>query len=104
VALTLFVVAVPFQGGDRLARYVVGARQKPSCPCNGKELPECIGVELTFNPVEVESCFSHVDIQLRKLMLALPYLGIMTIFGLLVGAVILQQTVGGRNTKRINHS
>jgi hypothetical protein len=89
--VTLFVTAVPYEGGDRVARYVTGFHQRLDCPCKGKEIIECIGVELTFNPTRIESCYSSSEIQLGKLTLSLVYLSMMSVFGFLIGSALLQR-------------
>jgi hypothetical protein len=107
-SMTLFVVSVPWHGNDRVARYVVGVHRKATCRCPpSKEIPECVGHEMTFAYVPIESCYPDREIGLRKLALSLPYLLLMTTFGGMIGLVILKESGGGtlrRDRKRQRQS
>lgn len=88
---TMVVIQVPYLGGDRYARFVIGDEMKPTCVCvrQGKEITECVGRILSFNVTVVEGCFPRREVQRNKLLLALPYLGLLALFGAGVGLVTL---------------
>jgi hypothetical protein len=88
---TLVVIQVPYLGGEEYARYVIGDQMKPTCACvqRGKDITECVGPVLSFNPAVVEGCFLQRDVQRNKLLLSLPYLLLLACFGIAVGLLTL---------------
>jgi len=88
---TFVVIQVPYFGGDRYERYVVGSRQLPTCECarRQKEITECIGPILSFNPATIEACFPAIDVQRRKLFLGLSYLALLSALGASIGVLTL---------------
>ena len=88
---TLVVVQVPYMGGDRYARYVIGDEMKPACVCakRGKDITECVGPLISFNAAVVEGCFPQRQVQRNKLYLSLPYLAFLACLGAAVGMLTL---------------
>src|SRR5205814_850122 len=91
IAFTALVAEVPFHGGRGVARYVVGFHQRPDCPCGGRDIETCVGRQISFDPVRVESCYPAREVRANKLILSLLYTATMLCFGGLIGVLILRE-------------
>jgi hypothetical protein len=88
-------------GGSLSAAYVVGPTMLPDCPCVARKLQiaSCIGPALDTNPAHVEDCYPREDIVARKNGLSLRYFFVMFFVGVLIGLVVLRETMP-RTTRR----
>lgn len=97
----LAVVKVPYDGGKKSVSFLVGFSRPNNPPCTAEiSDADCIQ-RLTFNPVRIESFWGDRQIRLAKLSLILPYLTFTSLFGMLVGLLLLKDaTRVRRNTRR----
>lgn len=93
VGWTVRVADVWYRGGDRVVRYVVGAEQRPDCPCRkqGLEIEACVGNAISFEPRVVESCYHSRDVQQSKILLAMLYFTTMLSFGSAIALLVVRE-------------
>lgn len=90
IVYTLVVVDVPYRGGDRTARFVVGFERLETCPCP-VEWSDAQCLQERLDPARVEACWSRITVRLFELFLTLAYLGLIGGFGALVGLLLLTE-------------
>ena len=88
---TLVIVEVPYLGGQETAKFMVGFSRPERAPCTAEVADsECIK-RLSFNPSLVESFWGSRQVRLARLTLILVYLIFMSVFGALVGILLLRR-------------
>jgi hypothetical protein len=88
---TLVIVQVPYLGGDKYVRYVVGDEMIDACVCSQQRLDiaACVGRSLSFNPALVEACFAAGEIRQNKALLGITYLALLASLGTSLGLLTL---------------
>jgi len=87
------VARVPFGTHGEAVSFLVGFSRPVRPPCTADiSDSECIK-HLSFNTSRIESFWGDRPIRLARLSLILSYLSFMSGFGLLVGVLMLQQSL-----------
>jgi hypothetical protein len=92
---TLAVAAVPFNGGESYASFVVGfpprRHMSELCKksCEGVSAPECIKRQTGFRTDVVTSCFGETDVALASLAGSICYLTLMGTLAAMIGLGIV---------------
>lgn len=93
VALTvlefLAVVRVPVPAVGRTVSFAVGPLLPNSPPCGGLSRADCITHKLTLDENAITTYFGETQVGLTKLALVLVYTLFMSMFGALVGLLLL---------------
>jgi hypothetical protein len=87
----LFVIRVPFAGGERVAAVVVTPTRLSMCGCDPRLTNyDCIRT-LSFDPAAQATCWGGEALEIRELSLMIPYLLLTSGFGALIGLLILKE-------------
>ena len=98
-----YVIQVQPNGGADTLSYIVGSRMDPNCVCAKKHLPirQCIGPQISADPLEIDSCYDEAELRARKKYLSLTWILLTATFGILIGLLVLKEsTVAGAKSSK----
>lgn len=96
------VIRLQVPGANAKVAYLVGSTLLPKCQCTkmNLEIRECIGTAISANPDDVAACYPREEIAARATTLSMLYLGVMFSLGLLIGLLVLKESVPKPRTSR----
>jgi hypothetical protein len=94
----LVVAQVPYDGGAKVAPFVVGTIRLPNCRCTDSSDVQCIE-ELSFKLSAVESCWGTRAVAMNRIALELLYLGLLAAFGTSIGSAVAFEENAKRSQK-----
>lgn len=77
--------------GDNVS-FAVGFANPSKPPCENMGREQCIATKLCFDETEIASYYGDPQVNLTKLLLILSYVSFMSLFGLLVGLLLLRES------------
>lgn len=83
------VVRVDVPSVDQVASFAVGPLNPNTPPCVNLSRQDCIKHALSLDPAQIESHFGETQANFTKLALVIVYTTFMTMFGILVGLMML---------------
>lgn len=90
-----YVVRVEADGGAVTASFVVAANRLPSCRCPpGSSDAQCIN-GLSWDEAEIAACWGDRPIRLAGNIVRTSYLVTTTLFGVVIGLLVLSRSVTG---------